>query len=162
MGIDVVRLEPDDWESYRAIRLAALADAPSAFGGTLADAERQDESFWRGRLATSPIFVARLPESDGANDGLIGCYFDGDTETHELVSMWVRPQARGRGVADALVQRIVDWVRDAGAKQLHLWVTETNESGRRLYERCQFSYTGERAPLPSDPSSTEVGMVRSL
>jgi GNAT superfamily N-acetyltransferase len=162
MGLDVVRLKPDEWETYRAIRLAALRDAPSAFGSTLAEAERQTEATWRGRLETSPIFVARLPELDGVDAGLIGAYLERETETYELVSMWVRPEARGRGVSDALVQTVLDWVADAGADQVHLWVTESNQPARRLYERCGFSYTGERAPLPSDPTLSELGMVRSL
>lgn len=161
MKIEVVRLRPDEWEAFRSIRLDALRDAPYAFGSTLAWAEQQDEPFWRGRLE-NPIFVARLAELDGTDAGLIGTFFDEDTKTHELVSMWVRPEARGRGVADALVERIVDWVREAGADHVHLWVTETNQPARRLYERCGFTYTDERALLPSDPTLTELGMVRSL
>lgn len=31
---------------------------------------------------------------------------------------------------------------------------------RALYERCGFAVTQERQPLPSDPSLSEVGMLR--
>jgi hypothetical protein len=31
-------------------------------------------------------------------------------------------------------------------------------SARALYERCGFSPTGERQPLPSDPGLDEIGM----
>jgi ribosomal protein S18 acetylase RimI-like enzyme len=41
-------------------------------------------------------------------------------------------------------------------------VTESNASARRLYERCGFSATGERQPLPSDPSLAEIRMRRDL
>lgn len=165
MGVvDVVRLWPDDWERCRAIRLDALREAPYAFGSTFAREEAFEESDWRARLARSGAvtFVARLPELDGTDAGMTGTFFDEDNKTYELVAVWVRPEARGHGVADALVSATLDWIADAGGDSVHLWVTETNQPARRLYERRGFSYTGERAALPSDPTLTELGMVRSL
>jgi hypothetical protein len=45
---------------------------------------------------------------------------------------------------------------------VHLWVTETNSHARTLYERCGFTLTGERQPLPFDPSLGEVAMAHPL
>ena len=40
--------------------MRALADAPTAFGMTLADAEEQPEDVWRGRLGQGdPILAVR-------------------------------------------------------------------------------------------------------
>jgi GNAT superfamily N-acetyltransferase len=80
----------------------------------------------------------------------------------ELVSMYVRPQARGRGVGEALVAAVARWAEAQGAKSLHLWVTETNAPARLLYERLGFSPTDERQPLPSNPALGEVGMTLPL
>jgi len=80
----------------------------------------------------------------------------------ELVSMFVRPQARGRGVGEALIDAVVGWARDNNAASVHLWVTETNKHARRLYDRCGFTTTGERQPLPSNPDLAEIGMTRPL
>jgi len=49
-----------------------------------------------------------------------------------------------------------------GAATLHLWVTENNAPARRRYARAGFALTGERQPLPSDPSLAEVAMSRPL
>ena len=81
-------------------------------------------------------------------------------DTAELVGMYVRPQARGRGVGEALIDAVIDWARDRDTATVHLWVTETNKPARMLYERCGFTVTGERQPLPSSPALGEIGMQR--
>ena len=80
----------------------------------------------------------------------------------ELVSMWVRPQARGRQVGSALVEAVMEFARARPVSRVHLWVTESNRSARRMYERCGFTETGERQPLPSDPALMEVAMARKV
>lgn len=46
-------LTPDDWPIWRELRLAALAEAPQAFGSRLADwqGEGDREERWRDRLS---------------------------------------------------------------------------------------------------------------
>ena len=82
--------------------------------------------------------------------------------TIELISMFVRPQARGRGVGEVLIDAVIGWARQQDATCVHLWVTETNKPARLLYERRGFSLTAERQPLPSNPALGEVGMTRPL
>jgi ribosomal protein S18 acetylase RimI-like enzyme len=93
--------------------------------------------------------------------GLAGGY-QVDPVTVELVSMYVRPRGRGRGVGEALVAAVVGWAAARRATSVHLWVTETNAPARALYQRCGFALTGERQPLPSDPALSEVAMARPL
>ena len=49
--LELVRLTPTAWREYREIRLAALAEAPFAFGSTLAEERRLRAADWRARLA---------------------------------------------------------------------------------------------------------------
>ena len=80
----------------------------------------------------------------------------------ELISMFVRPQARGRGVGEALVDAVVAWARRPG-RQLGPPVGDRDQqAARRLYERCGFTVTPERQPLPSNPALGELGMTRPL
>lgn len=61
---------------------------------------------------------------------------DDDLETRPeltpwLASVYVAPEHRGRGVASALVRRVVDEARDSGVTRLYLWTTDQE----RLYAR---------------------------
>ena len=49
--ITVRELGPDDWETWRDLRLAALAEAPDAFHSRLTDWLGAGEREWRDRLA---------------------------------------------------------------------------------------------------------------
>ena len=151
-----------DWQALRDIRLEALRDAPTAFGSTYEREALGGEAHWRDRISRGGTFLAYLPEVSAAEPaGLIGGYPE-DSVTVDLVSMYVRPRARGRGVGEALVATVIGWARNRNATQVHLWVTETNDRARALYERCGFALTGERQPLPSDPSLGEVAMAVAL
>jgi GNAT superfamily N-acetyltransferase len=150
----------DDWQALRDIRLEALRDAPAAFGSIYEQEALRGEEHWRGRIARGGTFLAFIPELNPAEPvGLIGGYQE-DPVTVELVSMYVRPRARGHGVGEALVATVIDWASARNATSVHLWVTETNYHARALYDRCGFTLTGEHQPLPSNPRIGEVAMAR--
>ena len=51
--LELRTLTADDWPLWRELRLAALAEAPDAFGSALADWQGpgDTEDRWRGRLS---------------------------------------------------------------------------------------------------------------
>jgi GNAT superfamily N-acetyltransferase len=152
----------DDWRALRDIRLEALRDEPTAFGTRYEEEALRAEAHWRHRIARGGTFLAYIPEVSASEPvGLIGGYQQ-DPGTVELISMFVRPRARGHGVGEALVAAVVRWARARNAATVHLWVTETNAHARALYQRCGFVPTGERQPLPSDPSLAELAMAVPL
>ncbi|MGH3167823.1 MAG: GNAT family N-acetyltransferase [Trebonia sp.] len=160
-GMVLVReVGPDEWETLREIRLAALKEAPYAFGSSYEREAPFTEERWRKRLTSRTVtFFAEL-EATPLPAGIAGVYEEDGAA--DLVSMWVRPAARGRGAADALVNAASDWAKAHGYDTLYLWVTESNAPARKLYERCGFTPTGESQPLPSDPSLPEIRMSRPL
>ena len=148
-----------DWPALREIRLQALREAPYAFGSTYAREATIGDDEWHRRATRDGSFLAFLPEVSPA--GLGGGYLAAP-DTAELISMFVRPQARGRGVGEAIIDAVAEWARQKDASTVHLWVTETNKHARLLYERCGFTATAERQPLPSNPALGELGMTRPL
>jgi len=160
--VDVREAGPDDWEVLREVRLAALAEAPYAFGSTYAREVSFAEEQWRGRLLSRSVtfFAFAGATADAKPAGLAGVYEEDGVA--DLVSMWVRPAARGHGVGEALIMAAAGWAKTHEHETLYLWVTESNAAARKLYERSGFTVTGERQPLPSDSSLDEVRMRRSL
>lgn len=146
----IERLHSDAWRRLKSVRLRSLADAPDAFGSTLAEAQDLRESDWRQQLDALATYVA---VSDGVDEGLDVGIARGVTDhanPHNayLVSMWVAPEARGAGAGERLIQAVVHWARAAGHSRLLLDVADANLPAVRLYERMGFSPTGEVGSLP--------------
>jgi GNAT superfamily N-acetyltransferase len=154
VSVTVARVSASDWRIVRDIRLQALRDAPSAFASSFAREAEDDDAAWVQRVETAAWFVAREETDQWEAVGLVAGIIDRETGGPHLVSMWVDPRVRGRGVGLALVDAVKEWAA-SGADQLILWVADGNGSARRLYERCGFRDTGRRQPLPSDPSVGE-------
>ena len=158
-GHVVRRLQPDEWQVLRDIRLTALADSPSAFASTLAREQAFTEEDWRSRIANGCSVVA-ADSADGRPVGLAGGYLhDG---VPELIAMWVHPASRGGGAAEQLVEAVAAWALEQDAARLTLWVVEGNAVAERLYRRLGFAHTGAAHPVPGNPSLTEVEMERLL
>lgn len=153
-------LETRDWQELRAARLAGLAEAPYAFGSTLQRERAYTDELWRSRAGAGRTF--------GAFDGpaLVGLATGIAREPGtdwELVGMWVSPEWRGSGVADAIVDAVCELARGHGADLIRLWVTEVNPRARALYLRNGFEPTGARQLVrPEEPGHWELEMARVL
>jgi len=143
------RLGPDDWETYREIRLAALADSPDAFGSTLERERELGEDDWRRRL-TGAVYVVEDPRPVA-----VGGIFD-NAGTPHVWGMWTHPEHRGRGHA----RRILDALIPPGTPA-QLDVNITNGGARVAYERYGFVGTGEVEPLrPGSDQQIELMVLR--
>jgi RimJ/RimL family protein N-acetyltransferase len=159
--IEIRKIDPDDWKLLRATRLAALHDAPEAFESTYEGSRAFGEDEWRRRAGANPVFIAVTGEEPiGMAVGL----HDEDTRpgSRDLVSMWVFPAVRGRGVAGRLIDAVADRARADGARELHLWVVVGNAAARAAYDRAGFIATGERQPVRGAGNRVEERMVLAL
>ena len=161
--LEIRELSPDEWEIWRRLRLDALAEAPYAFGSRLADwqGENDREERWRSRLGIPGSFnvVAVL---DDQPVGMASGVPTTDDSVIELISMWVAPAARGRGVGDALVQEVEQWGTGTGAQVVRLCVAEGNRAASELYQRNGFRFTGDLGDLMADGVGRERVMAKQL
>jgi GNAT superfamily N-acetyltransferase len=164
--VEIRRIRIDDSDRLRQFRLRALADAPAAFGQTLAEAQKRTAEQWAAfarETATSEADTIFVAEDHGQWYGMAGAFVEAEhPDSVRLVSMWVDPARRRSGIGAALVEAVAEWARGRRARRLELWVTETNEPARSLYARQRFVATDQTKPLPSNPSLQEVLMVREL
>jgi ribosomal protein S18 acetylase RimI-like enzyme len=134
---EVVWSGPADWARYRDVRLAALIDAPSAFGSTYEREASFDEATWRERAAGD----AWLAVAGGRPVGIVGLYAAPGLPEGAvmLVAMWVAGEARGSGVADALVEAALAGAAEAGFAEVVLYVEAGNGRAAAFYERMGFT-----------------------
>ncbi|MBB5785600.1 GNAT family N-acetyltransferase [Jiangella mangrovi] len=159
------RVVPDDWQAYRELRLEALKDSPLAFVEQYDDAAARPELFWRERVegaadgVLSCMFVA---EAEGRLVGKASCFVEGenaDKVSGHVVGVYVTPQARGTGVAAALLSATVSWaLTEARADRVRLFVIETNDRAAAFYRRIGFVATGRTMRYPPDPTYIEYEM----
>jgi RimJ/RimL family protein N-acetyltransferase len=136
----VRQLTPDDWETLREVRLAALADAPYAFMSTYADTVGLDEEQWRIRTTRSDMFAAFV---GGEAVGMVGLFGPNEAGDHTLIAMWVAPAMRGTDVAGALIEAAVDRAAAVGAPSVRLEVAPGNVRAEKVYTRHGFAPTDE-------------------
>lgn len=145
MAGEVRALGPDEWRILRELRLAALLDAPEAFGGSYEQSLTRTEQEWRawpGRGVPFAAFIGAEPV------GIVAAVpVPTDLATVHLIAMWVAPAARGTGIAEALVQAVVDWAVGRGCLSVLLDVVVDNERAIRLYQRVGFAFTDEPPSL---------------
>ncbi|WP_017600952.1 GNAT family N-acetyltransferase [Nocardiopsis lucentensis] len=160
--LELRTVEPGEWSLWRELRLSALAEAPYAFGSTLAEWQGSGdrEERWRARLSIPGAhdLVALL---DGRPVGMASGV-PGEADSVELISMWVTPAARGRGVGDHLIWAVERWGQRRGARTLRLSVLPNNDRAAALYERHGFADTGELGDLLPDSVRRERVMAKSL
>ncbi|WP_411720277.1 GNAT family N-acetyltransferase [Nocardia puris] len=76
---------------------------------------------------------------------------------------YVRPGARGSGLADQLLASVHRWATDdAQVDWIGLDVVESNTRAVTFYERNGYVKTTLRRPYPNDSALTEVVMMQRL
>jgi RimJ/RimL family protein N-acetyltransferase len=147
--IVVRELTPENWPLWRAMRRAALAEAPTAFGSTLAEwsGPQDTEERWRTRLADVPLNL--VLELDGKPAGMASATGPSAHGEVALISFWVAPFARGRGVADVAITRVTTWAREQHGADVVLSVRPDNHRAIAVYRRHGFAEVGTS---PDDPT----------
>ncbi|MET7616866.1 GNAT family N-acetyltransferase [Streptomyces sp. NPDC005408] len=166
----------EEWAKARELRLAALQDpaAPIAFLETYEQAVERPDGFWQDRATTSAEgivsrqFIAEAP--DGRWVGTLTVLVErpagevrfgeaAKTDQTHLVGVFVRPEARGAGVADALFSAALEWSWELAGppvKRVRLYVHEHNGRAAAFYRRFGFVPSGDSVPVPGDDTAREL------
>lgn len=175
--VRVRTLGEEDWQEFRAIRLAALRDSPDAFAADADDEEEFEEDFWRLRMRRSVRIVALHIDGEAVDTGRpvgvvsLGEGKDEEGRVAEIFGLWVAPDARGTGVATKLVEASADRARHDGRTHVSYWVGTDNGRAVAFASGIGFRPTDFRRPMrvtsgagesDSDVDEEEIAMVLPL
>lgn len=141
-------LRQDEWRRWRETRLRMLRDDADFFSTRYEDMVREPDAKWRTWAAEAAageekaLFVA---EESGRWLGVVGAFARVDQLEVQLISMWIDPEARGRGIAQELIRAVARWALGRGSTRVVLFVQEANEPAKQLYARAGFRPTGDQA-----------------
>jgi len=123
------RLTPADASDYRDIRLEGLARHPDGFGSAWEDEVEQPLASFEQRIANTAVFGAFLSDENELA-GVAGLIVpQGAKLRHKgvLMGMYVRPSARGTGMAAAIVQAVISHARTV-VEEIQLTVAPHNDA----------------------------------
>ncbi|KQV79973.1 GCN5 family acetyltransferase [Massilia sp. Root351] len=137
----------------KAIRLAALLDAPTAFGVTHASAAAYTDAQWRERASGRNGTEFLLAFDGDAATGMAARAVSAKQECN-LIGMWVRPPYRGTPVAAALVRTLLERAVAQGHTRVVLDVSPGNQRAAAFYRKLGFAFLPAWEPLASYPDIT--------
>ena len=132
MPITVDRLEPQDRAAWQEL----FAGYHAFYGRENWPPENYDEA-WR-RLREDESVHARAARLDGHLVGIVHFLVHPSTTSADLCflqDLFTAPQARGQGVARALIAEVGRWARAKGCARVYWHTQADNATARRLYDR---------------------------
>ena len=170
-------LGPADAALWRALWAEALAEAPEAFARRAQNSPAASPEATAARLTSLRAFVwqeaaaagqsshglpASLPAAASAPEALACALWCRETDPALprrgwVEAVFVRPHARGRGLAARLLDALAEDARAHGIRELWLEVGRANAPALAAYARAGF------APAPAPASrADEIALCRAL
>jgi RimJ/RimL family protein N-acetyltransferase len=138
-------LHDDDAAAFTRLRLAAIADTPTAIAPTADEEALRPLAEVRQKIGHS---ASQLVLGAFAGEQLVaiaGLRRELPAQLAHKATVWglfVQPAWRKAGIARQLLLRIQQHAREMGALQLHLSVNAENQRARHLYDALGFQAYG--------------------
>jgi RimJ/RimL family protein N-acetyltransferase len=159
--IEITKAGAEAAQRLRSVRLAALKDAPDAFGAKHEDELLFSDSQWQDRLKyTYWCFVV----ADGVDIGLLAVdRADKDRNSDcWLSSWWISDTFRGQGVSQLMMDWVIKLSRENDWKIIGLGVWPENLRARSAYKKLGFVEADKPLPSRSKPGQMYLGMYRQV
>lgn len=130
-----------DWHLWKEIRLEALTNSPESFGSSYEEEVFMSDTDFQNGLSKGYVLGAFV------DDLLVSCagfYTLNSLKTKHrgvLWGMYTRLEYRGKGIATALIQTLIQHVRTC-VTQLHLTCVVSNFVARAFYQKQGFRIYG--------------------
>ena len=137
--MQIRKLHTSDAAGFHALRLEGLRVCPEAFGASFEEESRLSVADVAKRLAAGCVFGGF--SDAGRLEGVVGLAQSQTSKTRHIATIWgmyVRPEARGGGLAGALMEAAMAEA-DGTCTSIRLSVVSTNQAALRLYKRMGFT-----------------------
>ena len=161
MQIKLAQAGANEAERLRNLRLAALKDAPYAYGAQYEVDQEKPISFWQQTLSDSNWFFT---SSDGVDIGLIGvekATADRGSDCW-IFGWWIEQSFRGQGVAALMLSEIDKFCIEHKWFKQGLGVWPENKRAIAAYLKLGFIEGGKPIPSRSKPGQLYLPMYRNL
>ncbi len=153
--LEIRILTADDAEEFRTLRLRALREEPEAFGSSWEEEQARPLEQTVARLQGDGMTAFGGFDDAGRLAGMVRLHrHDGVKSEHkaDIISMYVAPESRGRGLGRMLLEAAITRARAMpGVEQLLLAVNVTNVPARNLYLAMGFE------PFGREPRALKIG-----
>lgn len=160
-GTQIRSIEPGDDAALATIIRSVLEEFGANKPGTVYYDRETDHLY--NLFNQTPRSVYQVAEQNGKIVGGVGVFpTPGLPEgTCELVKMYLLPEARGKGVGKALIQRAFGLAKELGYNAMYLETMPELRTAIGMYEKMGFSYlTGPKGC--SGHNGCDIWMEKSL
>jgi ribosomal protein S18 acetylase RimI-like enzyme len=161
MSIEVITATINDVDRLRALRLAALHDAPSAFGAKYDDEIKKPVLEWQERLKnTTWCFVV----ADGVDIGLLAVDRAEKDRNSDcwLSSWWISEEFRGGGIPKLMLNWVEGLCAESNWKKIGLGVWPENLRAIAAYKKLGFTQADKPLPSRSIPGLMYLAMYYEI
>jgi putative acetyltransferase len=160
MDIEIRTIRASDNKAIAAVIRATLAEFNANKPGTVFFDSSTDILFEVFQKPRSIYYVASLGNSIAGGAGIFPSEGLPD-DTCELVKMYLLPEARGKGLGKLLIEKCLDFAKEAGYTKVYLETLPELRKAIHVYEKFNFTY------LPGPLGNTghfgcDVWMIREL
>ncbi|GAB2936507.1 GNAT family N-acetyltransferase [Hafnia psychrotolerans] len=136
--LSVRRLNVNDLDDFRRVRLEALRLHPDAFGASYEDWNKKPTQFFAERLLGDCVFGGF--DLQNTLQGIIGVSCSAAPKLSHIATIWgmyVRAEMRGSGLSRALLAAALEAAKSA--RTIKLSVVTTNHAAQALYRSFGFT-----------------------
>lgn len=140
----VRKLNGEDWQIYKALRLEALRLHADVFGTSYQDMVDRPDAEWQAALEGSTQAFFGLFDDD-VMIGSGGVFMqDASSKTGMLIGGYIREAYRGKGYSRLIYTARIEWAKQSGLyDRLVIGHRKGNEASRRANQAFGFQPIGE-------------------
>ena len=158
-NIEIVVLQPSQWQEYRDLRLKALKEEPQAYVAKYEENVILPDDFWIKRLEEASAEQTQwlLFAKQGNNlVGIVGGFIKEEKNTVLIISLYVTKEMRGQGVAKKLMSQLITKIKlNKLINKLEVGVNPEQTGALHLYRSLGFKIVKQGKEILGDGKEHE-------